>query len=177
MPLAKVMRHRIPFIIAIFLLGVVSGPLAIYGAWWARFLLVSPFFGLAPGVTVEGVRAIEVGMDESAVRELLGAPLATGPSACSYSADTYVRNCEPDAFTYVYSKPSGNPWYPMLWIHFDSGRVSGVYAKRYDLFDDVGVYGRNATYCAPRDPNRAKGCVWEQPEFTSTFPSAHDRKA
>lgn len=153
-----------------FMLGLLALPLISFAVWYGKFLFSSPFEGLADGVTVSSVRKIEVGMSPEKVKEILGMPLASGPSACSYKIDTLVPNCEPDSYTFVYARKTSNPWHPMLWVHFQEDRVEGVYAKLYDMFDDIGIYGRNRHACKNGE-NAPSGCVWEKDDFKKYFPS------
>lgn len=149
-------------------LGVLLGPSVANAVWFIASKCAPRFAGLAPGVTVEGIRAVELGMSEAQVRELLGAPVASGPTETRYDRD-FVPQYGCDSFAYEYGRPSG-AWWPMLWVGFRDGKVDGVYGKQYGPFDDLGVYSRNATICPPEDPRRAVGCQWERPEFEETFP-------
>jgi len=158
-------------IVLVYCLGVLTGPVIFYGALFIQHALFMPYAGLAPGVTVKGIREIKVGMTEAQVRELIGAPFAAGPTGCPYNSETLLPNCHPDSFTYVYSKREDRRGYPILWVHFRHDQVSGVYAKYYSFFDDMGVYGRNSHICEPAAADREFGCTWERPEFVKYFPS------
>jgi hypothetical protein len=159
-----------------FSIGLVVGPSALIAIWLATQGWFATVDGLADGVTVEGIRAIDVGMTESDVRLHLGEPIDVGPKSCSYKSDSLLPNCDKDSFTYVYTEHVALRGHPMLWVHFRNGRVTEVYAKYYYVFDDVGAYGKNSNACKPDDPKRSAGCSWERPEFEKYFPRQSGRE-
>jgi hypothetical protein len=89
-------------------------------------------------------------MTEKDVRNILGPPFAV--------VDEYgdVNHRRMDYTRPVYG---GARWYPMLWIHLKTGRVSSVYGKRYVTWglDDEGVY------------LAAEWQRWESKVFEQTF--------
>lgn len=105
---------------------------------------------LSPGVTVDAIRAIQIGMTEEEVYSILGQPFHRGPASF-----------DPAVLTLTYSKPVFLArWYPMLWVHLRDGRVIEVYAKRYIGWgtDDVVVYWLG------------EDGYWEAELFKQTFP-------
>ena len=82
-------------------------------------------------VTRDHIRAIRLGMTRADVEALLGKPFAENHDEPDHTFLTYSR------------KPSGVRFFPMLWVHLQNGKVSGVYSRRYDrllVHDDVPVY-------------------------------------
>jgi hypothetical protein len=108
---------------------------------------------LSSGVTTQTIRAVALGMTEAQVITLLGEPLAR-------------ETREDGRHTLQFSRPvTGVSWYPMLWVYFRNGQVTGIYAKRYILWlgDDNIVYLISAN---PRIP------AYIPSEFEKTFPSS-----
>ena len=160
------MKTKLTLCIVAFLLGAVT---PLLGTW--ILMGENPSFkGLNSGVTVETVRAIDVGMTEEDVWKLLGPPIATFPDTCSCEEEPVHSSC-PERIVYQYSRSlnRGTP-HPMLWVHFLNGKVSSVYAKRYGVFGDDGVYGKSIHACNPTS-RTDKGCVWETEDFEHSFPS------
>lgn len=129
---------------------------------------------LSNKVTVESIRKIRLGMVKEEVIEILGKPFYVGKMfEMGVVTVYYERDFEKDElerekktgdkikgnFTLCFSKPVPySLWYPMLWVHFINGKVSSVYAKRYDFFQERGVYLYH------------KGKRWESDLFEETFP-------
>ena len=162
------MKHLITYAI-----GCASGCVAtllVIGICALFYMKFHRFDGLVPGVTTHKIRSVEIGMTEGQVRKILGHPVSAGRIPSAFDPKTGLHSNFSD-LGYVYAKDLSSLWYPKLWIYFEDGKVSSVYAKNY-VFDDVGVYGRNINYCEVNDPRRSSvGCSWEQPEFINAFPN------
>ena len=109
---------------------------------------------LPPKVTQATVRLVVPGMRPEQVRAILGAPVDVQDTSFQ-SPGPFVHQ-----LTYAYFKRLPDPWYryPMLWVHFQGGVVSSVYAKRHAFWDSEGVYGSDSSR------------NWERPEFGRWFP-------
>jgi hypothetical protein len=139
----------------------------VLGFWIVVVLFARGGSGLEPGVTAEGIRSLDLGMSEAETIALLGTPaeVTKGAGWIVNPESGLARQVSPETITFRYftetSPLAGNRWYPALWVHFESGRVSGVYAKRYISwgFDDIETYRLSSN-----EPQR-----WESPLFASTF--------
>ncbi len=110
---------------------------------------------LADRVSIEAIRALQVGMTEEEILSIIGEPF-----------DITHSSVDPFIMTFTYSKrvPFAR-WYPMLWVHFQDGKVIEVYAKRYFWGDDIGIYAVEINGS------------WETPLFEQSFPSARNSQS
>lgn len=128
-------------------LGVVL--LMLSGLVFAGWFVTQSGHRLADGVSIEAIRAMQVGMTEEEVLSIIGEPFDIAPSSLN-----------PFIMTFTYSKriPIAR-WYPMLWVHFQDGKVIEVYAKRYYFWgDDIGILWLGIDGS------------WETPLFEPSFP-------
>jgi hypothetical protein len=110
---------------------------------------------LPPGVTIEKIRQVKVGMSRREVEVILGSPLGTEVRDRQLSGE--------GAETLVYSRRMSRLFrYSMLWVHLRNGRVESVYGRRYNPLDSGGVYASSA------------GSHWEREDFTEVFPRTRE---
>jgi hypothetical protein len=101
--------------------------------------------GIAPAVTAERIRAVQIGMSDTRLKELLGSPLDTRRGAGGM------------LWFYSHEIPFVNHS-PTLWVLVADGLVKQVEAKRTVMFvDDEGLYVMR------------EGLLWESPAFAKTF--------
>ena len=137
----------------------------LFAGWWVTHGVRL----LAKGVTVEAIQAVQPGMTEAEVIAILGEPFERGPSGY------------PNEITFTYSKPAYFArWYPMLWVHFQDGKLYNLTAqRRFGVFnpghdnhrglEKVGVYWTGI------DGYGKEG--WYKTElFEQTFPSEKDQR-
>lgn len=106
---------------------------------------------LGPGVNQRSIRNLRADMTEQDAVSVIGEPFA---KQADKDREGWVL--------WTYSRPvSGVCWYPMLWLHFQEGRLAGVYAKRKEpcLANEEGVFG-----WSPQTP------TWEKKAFQDSFP-------
>ncbi len=118
----------------------------VFTGWWLAYGTKRAL----PNITATSIRAVQIGMTETEMHAILGAPIHNGPA-----------DFDPDVTTHTYTRPRYfSSWYPMLWVHCKDGAVIEVYAKRYSWqAGDIGVYGLTETG------------HWETARFEQTFPS------
>jgi len=135
--------------------------------------LIKPKYKLSEGVTVENIRKIKIGMTDKEVIRILGDPFYVskeykmGIVTFVYKRPFYHGELEKEKikgkYTMIFSKDAKySRWYPMLYVLFKDGRVEMIYAKRYNLFDKIGVY------------SKSKNDSWELELFEKSFP--HSKK-
>ncbi len=122
------------------------------------------------GITASKIRLIEIGMSKTDVINILGQPLMKTPQTHytykPFNKDTTIVFKE--GLTFQYTKRLEECNYPMLWVHFDTTEnkelnVSSVYAKHYNWFDDMGIYG------VSKNDKTGKQTSWERDAFEELF--------
>lgn len=98
--------------------------------------------GLAPGVSVERVLALKVGMSYEQVVAVLGPPVEVKRVAAGSELER-LPNGSRESVVLSYGRPV--IWaasYPLLWVRLDDNRLESVYAKQgfFGGTGDDGLY-------------------------------------